>query len=671
MDSRRHRIVAAFGSLRLRITVCALAALLVGVSATTFVLVQRAERDTLESARERELAKVAEMAARVSASVVERQRALRASSQQVDAAMLGDVPQLSRYLENKPLLREMFSGVFVADAEGRVLVYADASGVRPLALGLAERDYFQRAMRERRPVISEPLPSRVTGGPAVVFAHPLGGVAASQGVIGGVIELSERDLLADTAGRVNDVDGSLTVIGDVRGRFLTRSMEGALLRPLSAEPRLHEAHTRWVASGAPIEPSGLLLPQAGEIVSAAGVAGPDWMVWRVTPESVLLGPLHAARRHALLLAGALIAGLSLGMLALISWLLRPLGQLADRAQHLFDGSHDIHAGWPDADGEIGRLSRVLRHVGAERAQLESFNAQVLGKLSSVMAAAPVGICFTRGNCFELVSAEFCRLFGRTEADLLGHSVSITYASNEDYLAIAPQVLEAFARGQSYAGEWQMLRADGARFWAQLRGRPVNEGDPSAGTIWSVVDISEQVASREQLEWSATHDALTGLANRKLLDQRLGRVFEARPHSLPAEVVMIDLDHFKPINDRAGHAAGDAMLKAVAAAITSRVRASDLVVRLGGDEFALLLERCTHETALRVAEEVRQAIGAIALHWEGQPLGVGASLGVASLGADTSSAENWLAQADAACYAAKAAGRGSVRAAHRPSLRAVG
>jgi len=232
------------------------------------------------------------------------------------------------------------------------------------------------------------------------------------------------------------------------------------------------------------------------------------------------------------------------------------------------------------------------------------------------------------------------------------------------------VLAAFREGKPYQGEWQMLRADGSRFWGQLRGRPVADGDASAGTIWSIVDISEQIAARAQLEWSASHDVLTGLCNRKVLAQRLAHVVEALPRSLPAAVVMIDLDHFKPINDRAGHAAGDAMLKAVAAAIVSRVRATDLVVRLGGDEFALLLERCPHDTALRIAENVRQAVAAIELNWEGQALRVGASLGVASLGTETLSADDWLAAADAACYAAKAEGRGAVRAAARPALRVV-
>ena len=157
----------------------------------------------------------------------------------------------------------------------------------------------------------------------------------------------------------------------------------------------------------------------------------------------------------------------------------------------------------------------------------------------------------------------------------------------------------------------------------------------------------------------------------LLDQRLASVFEVLPRSLPAAVVMIDLDRFKPINDSAGHAAGDAMLKAVAAAIASRVRASDLVVRIGGDEFAMLLERCTPQVAMRIAENVRAAIAGIELHWERRTLRVGASLGLASLAAETLDAAAWMKAADDACYRAKAAGRGTVVAAVRPLLVTTG
>jgi diguanylate cyclase (GGDEF)-like protein/PAS domain S-box-containing protein len=392
------------------------------------------------------------------------------------------------------------------------------------------------------------------------------------------------------------------------------------------------------------------------------------VVWRALPQAELLAPLRAARRHALLWAVGLIVAVSLSTLVLLWWLLRPLTQLEHRAQHLFDGSQDAHAGWPDAGGELGRLERVLRHVGAERAQLEAFNTGLLQKLSSVMGAAPMGICFTRAQRFELVSVEFCRLFGREEHEIVGQPTRLIYASNADFEAVGPQVSKAFTAGEPYVGEWEMQRADGTRFWACLRGSPVDKIERGAGTIWTINDIGEQVAERARLEWSATHDVLTGLANRKALDHRLQAVFEAMPRSVPAAIVMIDLDHFKPINDSAGHAAGDAVLKAVAAAIVSQVRASDLVVRIGGDEFALLLERCAPEVAMRIADNVRAAVAALALPWQDRVLRVGASVGVASLAAETRDAASWLADADAACYVAKASGRDTVRAAVRPMLR---
>ncbi len=665
------RCARLFGSIKLRITLAAIAAMAAGVALATIMLVSQTERDMLTRQRDAQLGDVIGVARELATRVVERQQALRLSAEQIDGALLRDEAGLRRFFDNKPLLRHQFANVFVATASGRMLAYADSAGVHRPEIDLGDRSYFRRTVAERRPIVSEPVPGRISGEPVVVFTQPLiDAHGAVFGVLGGALRLASRDLLGEVDGASEEAE-VLRVVTDAQGRLLMHPLRRQLLQPVRGEQRLAEAFAEWERIGAPVEPSGLLLSQPGEVVTAAGVPGPDWMVWRAVPEAELLQPLHRARSDALAWAAGLIAMLALVLLAILWWLLRPLAQLEARSRHLFDASQPVHEGWPRAGGEIGRLSRVLRHVSAERAQLESFNAQVMRKLSSVMAAAPVGICFTRDRRFVLVSAEFCRLFGRSEAELLGQPASIIYASNEDYQVLGAQVHEAFRIQQPYLGEWQMLRADGSRFWGQLRGRPVSDGDASAGTIWTIADISEQVAAREQLEWSATHDVLTGLANRKLFAQRLARVVEALPRSLPAEVVMIDLDHFKPINDRAGHAAGDAMLKAVAAAITSRVRASDLVVRLGGDEFALLLERCPHETALRIAENVREAITAIALRWEGHTLRVGASLGVASLCADTDSVDAWLAAADAACYAAKAAGRGAVHGAARPALRVVG
>ena len=669
MTPIRTRLVAAFGSLKLRITLGGIAALVFGIGLITVLLVSRAERDTLTAQRQRELGESVRMASVLSRRVVELQRALQVVAAQLDEATLADDAALERFIKSKPVLRGLFANVYVATPNGQMRVYADESGMRRPNVNIADRDYFRRTLAEGRPIVSEPIPDRVSGAPVVVFTHPVTGPSGIFAVLGGALRLANRDLMADLVDAQESDAEALLVVTDSRGCVLAHPDRTRLLQPLSRDAGFATAFAAWVADGSPIEPSGVQLPQSGEVVSAAGVAGPNWMVWRQRPESELLAPLRSARRDALGWAAGLIAVLSLAMLAYLSWLLRPLTLLERRAQHLFDGQLDAQDGWPAEHGEIGRLGRVLRHVGAERAQLEDFNNQVLRKLNSVMGAAPVGLAFTRDERFELVSAELCRLFGLTESELLGQRSDIIFATPTDQHALAPHVLGAFAKGEPYVGEWQMRRADGSAFWARLRCKPVHAGNPTAGAIWTINDISEQRLAREQLEWSAAHDPLTGLANRKVFEQRTARAFEALPRSLPAAIVFIDLDHFKPINDSAGHAAGDAMLRAVAAEMTARVRASDLVVRLGGDEFALLLERCPLDVAVRVAENVRAAIAALVLPGEHRQLRVSASLGVACLAPDMPDVAAWVMAADSACYAAKAAGRGVVRSATARPARA--
>ncbi|MCY7315296.1 MAG: sensor domain-containing diguanylate cyclase [Rubrivivax sp.] len=457
-------------------------------------------------------------------------------------------------------------------------------------------------------------------------------------------------------------DEALVIVTDLRGVVLAHPDRSRVLKPISDEPRMAQGYLDWVAAGSAIEPAGQFLRQAGQVLSATGIAGPDWVLWRAVPRAELLAPLRAARHKALLTAAAIVAIGLLAVRALISVWRRPLQQLQRRAESLFDDRGDAQDGWPQVGGEIGELSRVLRQVSAERSQFERLNARVLAQLGSVMAAAPVGILFTREQCMQLVSTEMGRLVQRAAPELMQQPLATLFASADDFAQMEVRVVDAFAHRLPYAGEWQLLRADGSTFWAQLRGQPVAATDPAAGTIWTVADVSDAVQARGELEWSATHDPLTGLGNRKLFEQRMEHVMAHRPASLPAAVVMLDLDRFKPINDTAGHATGDAMLQQVAAAISSQVRHADMVARIGGDEFALLLENCPPEAARRIMLNVHEAFAAIRLPWQERQLQVGASLGAALLQADTPNAATWLQQADAACYAAKAAGRGRVRMA---------
>ncbi len=652
----RPRPWQRFDTLKARLTLGGLFALLLVMALTAWQLSDVAERDLLRQAQQREQQDVQRTAALIGRRVGELQSALAAVAVQLDAATIADPRRLADFLAAQPVLRAMSSNVFVVDPKGAMLAYHDGAGVRFPTTSIADRDYFQRTVSERMASISAPIAGKVSKEPVIVFTHPVLAGDRVLGVFGAGLRLASRDLLVElTAPRDGD-GGALVVIADGEGRILAHPERGRLMGRLDDEPRLAAAYRRWVDTGRP----AVLAGAADSLVVTAADPVAGWRVWRAVSPDGLLAPVREARL--VTLRRAAVAALLLATLfaVYVWWQLRPLVRLERRAAALMAG--DGRAQWPEAAGEIGQLTRTLRHVWAERSQMEAFNAQVLQKLASVMAAAPVGLAFTRHQRFELVSQEFCKLLGRPEADIVGHHTQLVFASNADYAALGPQVGAAFACGEPYVGEWRLLRADGSEFWAHMRAQPVAAGDPSAGTIWSVNDIHEQVLARDQLRHAARHDALTGVVNRQGFEQELQAVFAGQPDTRPAALVMIDLDHFKPINDTAGHAAGDAMLVAVAQAIGSRIRGTDLVVRLGGDEFALLLRNCPLDRAMAVAEKVRGAIEALTLVWEAHTLKVGASLGVAELLEVHQDAAQWLAQADAACYEAKRAGRGTVRQA---------
>jgi diguanylate cyclase (GGDEF)-like protein/PAS domain S-box-containing protein len=662
------RVPGWLNTLKARLALGAVAALMLGMAATAWQLSAHAERGFLAQAQVREQAQARYMAAEIGRRLGELNGLLAHMAQKVETGWAVDPQRLSRLLDDSALLGPYFSTLYAAAPDGRILSFVDAAGPRYPETSLQERAYFRQAVQTGQPVISPSVAGRISGEPVVVMSHPVVRDGQVVAVVGGALRLASRDLIQQLAGSPAQVADAVLVLTTADGTVLAHPERRFLFGPMQADARLapaYERRQRALESGAP----GLNAWTLDDEVAAMAVdevAG--WQVWRLVPQAALLAPLRQARALAVRDAAMVVVVLASLIVLLLVWQLRPLARLERRAASLLTG--DGTGDWPQSDGEIGRLARTLQHVWAERSQMEAFNQQVLQKLGSVMAAAPVGLAFERNQCFELVSAEFSHLLGFAEADVLGQRTQLIFASHHDHEKLGTQVAEAFAAGQPYSGEWELLRADGSRFWGLLRARPVEQGVAAAGTIWSINDVSEQVESRRQLQHAAHHDALTGVVNRQGFDQAVQALFDSQPASRPAALVMIDLDHFKPINDTAGHAAGDAMLVAVAQAIASRVRTTDLVVRLGGDEFALLLTRCNHERALAVAEKVREAITDLALTWEAHTLRVGASLGVAELTEHHQSPAQWLAQADAACYDAKRAGRGTVRTA-RQTLRVVG
>ena len=178
----------------------------------------------------------------------------------------------------------------------------------------------------------------------------------------------------------------------------------------------------------------------------------------------------------------------------------------------------------------------------------------------------------------------------------------------------------------------------------------------AGMVMVLRDVSASYARDREIAHQATHDMLTGCGNRFDFQQRLELAFRrAGQFDEPMCLCVIDLDRFKHVNDTGGHAAGDAMLRGVASAISACMRTSDRLSRIGGDEFAVILERCPLPRATRLAAAIVDAVMTLRVEHHGKSFSVGASVGVALLTPQMHDTDAWIAAADAACYSAKRGG----------------
>jgi len=177
-----------------------------------------------------------------------------------------------------------------------------------------------------------------------------------------------------------------------------------------------------------------------------------------------------------------------------------------------------------------------------------------------------------------------------------------------------------------------------------------------GTVATIRDVSELRGLTRQMSYQATHDALTGLINRREFERHTQEVIESAQSTQFHHVMCyLDLDRFKQVNDTAGHLAGDSLLREVAALLKAAVRDSDIAGRLGGDEFGLILMGCPLDKATSNAEEVVRKISEFHFVWKDRFFNIGVSIGLIEISPESGTLEEVLAAADSACYVAKRRG----------------
>ena len=207
----------------------------------------------------------------------------------------------------------------------------------------------------------------------------------------------------------------------------------------------------------------------------------------------------------------------------------------------------------------------------------------------------------------------------------------------------------------------LSRANGSERSIELSASPMrNSARELIGAVVILHDVTELRGLTRQMSYQATHDALTGLVNRREFERRLEEAIESGHRGDGQHVLAyLDLDRFKLVNDTSGHLAGDGMLREVAKLLRDAVRDSDTVGRLGGDEFGILLVGCPLEKARQIADDVCRAVGDHRFVWRDKIYNIGASIGLVEISRESGTLEEMLVAADTACYVAKKQGSGRV------------
>ncbi|AYF76124.1 diguanylate cyclase [Nocardia yunnanensis] len=294
-----------------------------------------------------------------------------------------------------------------------------------------------------------------------------------------------------------------------------------------------------------------------------------------------------------------------------------------------------------------------RAAEAAQQRAEQFFATVVSQLEEGV------VVIDKDGRIESANPAARRIFGYDADDLVGtHIYDIPLRLLDANAQPMPTswypVIRTLATGETVTRfVFGLDRPDGQRRWLSANSRLLNPDDPGSAAVSSFNDITEYRASRRQLEYQATHDPLTGLANRALVLSRLSAALGTTENLSVSSVLFIDLDGFKAINDSLGHAIGDTVLQIVAQRLQRGLRAEDIVGRIGGDEFLVLLSGRTRGDDLEaLITRLRQAM-AEPIIARGHRIQVDASIGVTHLHTDDGrTPEAVLHDADLAMYRAK-------------------
>jgi diguanylate cyclase (GGDEF)-like protein/PAS domain S-box-containing protein len=276
---------------------------------------------------------------------------------------------------------------------------------------------------------------------------------------------------------------------------------------------------------------------------------------------------------------------------------------------------------------------------------------------------PLSVVIVQNESFVYLNARAGELLGLPAYACLGRSFYEFVQTEDSKIATAAYQQGMFGEPGPACHDLRLVRQSGRVIDCHMYVRLV-EWNEAPAMLGILNDVTEYKLMETELRNLATTDALTGLPNRRAffarMDEALSRLRRGLDQTMM--VLMVDLDHFKSINDRFGHASGDVVLKHFAAVLRGEVRGVDFCGRIGGEEFAVLLPSADCKDASVFAERLRSKVEMSSVMVADQLVSITVSIGVAIINVNDTTAEESLMRADCALYRAKAGGRNRVEIA---------
>lgn len=515
----------------------------------------------------------------------------------------------------------------------------------------------EAALRTQSPNVSGPFPSPVSPIQVVALTVPLAREGEATYALRGILAVESLNRLV-AAERLPA--GWIAGIVDAEGTVVARSHDAARYvgHPASASFR-----QGILAAGKPTAFLGSTLEGTPTMNLVRPVFGFDWYLGMAVPQTILHSPVNEMLWHMAGL-GLLWAGLSLvAAMGFSRYLLRQMKAVA-RAMNRTDGT-PLQANTPLRVSELAAIVGQFHATQRSEATMRGDrDVAVIAReqVQDLYDHAPCGYhsLDQEGRVLRMNQTEL-RWLGLALGQVQGHPYTdfLTAESRKTFQERFPQFMHD---GHIKDLEMELQNASGAAMPILVSATAIHDAQGNfVASRSTVFDHTEMKRVQAQLERTARSDALTELSNRRdFYDKAEHEMARSRRSGLPFCVLMLDVDHFKRVNDHYGHAGGDDVLRQLARVLVAQLRTVDISARLGGEEFSVLMPGTPLAEAAHAAERLRAALQAapVALR-DGRQLFVTASIGLTQWNADDMDIDATLKRADAALYRAKATGRNRV------------